>query len=536
MRPVPRFLLNFDLARLLVAKTDVLIIGSGLAGLYTALKLAGRYRVLVVTKDDPEANATALAQGGIAAALAEADSPQLHFEDTLAAGAGLGCPAAALALAREGPARVGELLALGVPFDREDGRLALGREGAHSRHRILHAGGDATGKLIWQTLAARVAGEAKIRLLPKTVAVDLLTADGRCAGALVLFPDGSPGVILAGATVLACGGAGRLFPVTTNPPGATGDGVAMAYRAGAEVMDLEFFQFHPTALAHPGAAGFLVSEAVRGEGAVLRNEAGERFMPAYHPLAELAPRDVVARAMAFEMRRGQTDCVYLDLTRLDPELVERRFPTIVAACRRLGLDPRRAWLPVAPAAHYFMGGVRTDLYGRTSLPGLYACGEVACTGVHGANRLASNSLLEGLVFGARVAASLLGERLAAPPVPDLRFGDLREEGAAAEALVEERLAAVMGRWAGLVREAAGLEQAGAALDELWQVFEHAACGRRGVERRNLLLLARLLLEAALWRRESRGAHYRADFPAPDIGYRKHLLLARGREPGEIPVE
>lgn len=535
MRPVPRYVMNFSLAGMPWEEADVLIIGSGLAGLYTALKLAGHRRVIVVTKDDPAKGATELAQGGIAAALAEADSPALHFRDTMAAGAGLSSPAAARVLAEEGPERVRELIDLGIPFDREGGWLALGREGAHSRPRILHAGGDATGKIVWRALASRVAAEREIRLLPRTTAVDLLAADGRCFGALVLLPDGSPSAILAAATVLASGGAGRLFPVTTNPPVATGDGVAMAYRAGAELMDLEFYQFHPTALAHPRAAGFLISEAVRGEGAVLRNKAGERFMPGCHPLAELAPRDVVARAIAREMERLGTDFVYLDLTHLDPGLVERRFPTIVSTCRKLGLDPVREWLPVAPAAHYFMGGVRTDLFGRTSLPGLYACGEVACTGAHGANRLASNSLLEGLVFGARLAESLLESRPGRPCCPPLEFRGLREHSCDS-GTVKARIGQAMWRWVGLVREAGGLEQAAGTLERLWPLFECAAGDRPAVEARNLLLLARLMVEAAAWRRESRGAHYRSDFPEPDPGYRKHLVLVRNGEVQEIPVE
>lgn len=534
MKEVPRYLVNFSLARLPREETDILIIGSGIAGLYTALKAAGRFQVALVTKDDPGKCATDLAQGGIAAALGEADSVELHVRDTLAAGAGLSDPAAAAVLAAEGPGRVRELMDWGIPFDYQGGRLALGQEGAHSRRRVLHAGGDATGAAIWQGLAARAAGEKNIRILPETMALDLLVAGGKCYGALVLTPDGSLRAVFAAATVLASGGAGRLYPVTTNPAVATGDGLAMAYRAGAELMDLEFYQFHPTVLVHPGSHGFLITEAVRGEGAVLRNQEGDRFMPGYHPSAELAPRDVVARAIAREMARLGSGCVFLDLTHLGAELVEYRFPTITSTCRRLGLDPRRDWLPVAPAAHYYMGGVHTDLCGRTSIESLYAGGEVACTGVHGANRLASNSLLEGVVFGGRIAGDLLNRKLRHFTTPGLEYNSLREGGPALEE-AGAAVPAIMQRRVGLARDAEGLAEAAAALEVHWPLLDYPARGRREAEVRNLLLLARLLTRAAAWRRESRGAHYRTDFPEPEAAYRQRLVLARGKEDREIPV-
>jgi len=522
MQEVPRYLVNFHLRDLPCYRTEVLILGSGIAGLYLALKLSRRYRVMLVTKDEPGEGATFLAQGGIAAALGEGDSPELHLADTLAAGAGLSDPEAARVLVREAPARVGELLAWGVPFDREGSGLALGREGAHSRRRVLHAGGDATGAAVWRTLMARAGEEPRISMWPRATAVDLLTDGDRCGGALVLPEGGPPTAVLAGATVLATGGAGRIYPLTTNPPVATGDGVAMAYRAGAELTDLEFYQFHPTVLVHPGARGFLVSEAVRGEGAILRNPSGERFMCGYHPLAELAPRDVVTRAAIREMQRRGSDRVYLDLTGLAPELVERRFPTAAATCRRLGLDPRRDWLPVAPAAHYFMGGVRTDLAGRTSLEGLYACGEAACTGVHGANRLASNSLLEALVFGGRLADELLNRSALISPQFDLACDELDASGEAAQGPAPIR--EIVGGCLGPVRSEEGLAQGREALDRLWPCLYRAAHDRAQVETRNLLLLAGLMLEAASWRRESRGAHYRTDYPQADPAYRKRLVL------------
>lgn len=524
-------MVNFDLRRLPQEETDILIVGSGIAGFFTALKVACRHKVVVITKEDPSECSTDLAQGGIAAALDEGDSSELHAQDTLAAGAGLSDPGAVRILVTEGPERVKELIEWGIPFDQEGGCLALGKEGAHSRRRILHAGGDATGAAIWQGLAARAAMEKNIYLFPRTMALDLLVADGRCYGVLVLDGSGKIRAILAKATVLASGGAGRLYPVTTNPSVATGDGVAMALRAGVEVMDLEFYQFHPTVLIHPQASGFLITEAVRGEGAVLKNKAGERFMPRYHPLAELAPRDVVARAIAMEMARTGTNCVFLDVTHLEPEMLARRFPTVVSTCCKLGLELRHDWIPVAPAAHYWMGGVRTDLYGRTNLKGLYAGGEVACTGVHGANRLASNSLLEAIVFGGRIAADFFEGNWKIRGSPALSYNLLEEStpSKGKEAAFGPFIQGIMERWVGLVRQGQGLKEAAAQLDSLWPLFKREARSRREAEMRNLLLLSRLIVEAAAWRRESRGAHYRADFPEPDPVYCKHLVLCRGKE-------
>ncbi|MDN5346456.1 MAG: L-aspartate oxidase [Clostridia bacterium] len=534
---LPQYLVNFKLAELPQEETDVLIIGSGIAGLYAALKLSTGYRVMLVTKEEAENGSTELAQGGIAAALGENDSPAAHFEDTLRAGAGLCDRDAVAVLVEEGPRRVRELIELGVPFDREDGKLALGREGAHSRRRIVHAGGDATGDVIWRCLAARAWQEPRITVRQGVMALDLLVADKRCYGALVW--EGASNrikAVFAGATVLASGGAGRLFPVTTNPPVATGDGLAMAYRCGAEVVDLEFFQFHPTVLAHPAAGGFLISEAVRGEGAVLRNSRGERFMPAYHPLAELAPRDIVSRAISAEMERHKAAHVFLDLTTIQPAVLERRFPRIVAACRKLGLEPTRDWVPVAPAAHYFMGGVRTDVWGRTNIDGLYACGEVACTGVHGANRLASNSLLEGVVFSARIAEFLLGESPLRRPqrVPPFIFQGLKEGG------LEKR--ADLSWLQRLVQEKVGLCRNGPELQDCLRELEVrlndlglAADSRTAAAWANLLTVAWLMARAAAWRQESRGAHYRLDFPASRPEWVKRLVLSREEGIKEVKV-
>src|SRR3984957_4758084 len=388
---------------------DFLVIGAGIAGLSAAIRLAAVGTVLVVTKEELAESNTAYAQGGIAVAMGGEEDVSLHLEDTMNAGDGLVNRQAAKVLVEEGPLRVDELLQWGTGFDRHDGKLMLTREGAHSRNRILHANGDATGAEIGRSLLAHARALKNITLLEWTMCVDLLARGDEVTGLTVLDKEDQLHTIHARDVLLASGGAGQVYSDTTNPAVATGDGIAMAYRAGAEISDMEFYQFHPTALSLSGVPRFLLSEALRGEGAYLRNAKGERFMERYHPLLELAPRDVVARAITREgmgARPGETLPVYLDMrhvTSVDPDA---RFPGISAFLHQHGLDLARDLIPVRPAAHYLMGGVRTDVDGRTSLPGLYAAGEVACTGVHGANRLASNSLLEGLVFGARAAESM----------------------------------------------------------------------------------------------------------------------------------
>ncbi|MGH9000703.1 MAG: L-aspartate oxidase, partial [Acidimicrobiia bacterium] len=404
----------------MVEDADVAVLGSGVAGLSVALTLArSGGRVVLVTKGELAASATRYAQGGVAAALAPADSPELHFSDTLSAGGGLCDPDAVRVLCGEGPLRVRDLMNLGATFDGSGpaGGLALAREGGHSVPRVVHAGGDATGFEVERALLAAVA-DAGVEVREHWLATGLVVDPSGCAGVSGLAPSGARFAVRATHVVLACGGAGQLFSVTTNPTLSTGDGVAMALVAGAAVADVEFVQFHPTALHHPVMPRPLLSEALRGEGARLRDEAGVAFMAAEHPLADLAPRDVVARAITRRLTERSLDHLWLDATGIDG--FAERFPTIWRACSDVGLDPRTEWLPVAPAAHYLCGGVVTDLSGAASIPGLWACGEVACTGVHGANRLASNSLLEGLVFGRRVADAIRSGRRGATETGAMR--------------------------------------------------------------------------------------------------------------------
>ena len=513
---------------------DVLVVGSGVAGLSCAVRLATleKARVGVLTKGALAQSTTRFAQGGVAAVLpGDEDSTDSHLADTLAAGAGLCDEAAVRVLVDEGSARVTELIALGAVFDRlPSGALARALEGGHSSPRILHAGGTATGAEVERALVAAV-GESAASLLEHWFALDLIVEDGRCAGVAALAPDGSRQEVRAGAVVLACGGAGQLFAVTTNPDEATGDGIAMALRAGVAVADLEFVQFHPTALHHPAMPRPLISEALRGHGAILRNAAGERFVD------ELAPRDVVSRAIARELARSGTDHVFLDCTSIDS--FKSRFPTIAQALGTAGLDPATDLLPVAPAAHYLCGGVLTDLDGRTSLPGLLAAGEVACTGVHGANRLASNSLLEGMVFAARASEAVSAGRLEAEAtgvfaegaVPLSRLGRLQPATPGGDARLDpaegrRALQAEMSANAGVVRDASSLAGAAKVVGELEVAFT-SSTRAAGAEMANLCLIARALLQAATERRESRGAHTRADHPASSEELRRRLVFGEG---------
>ncbi|MFI6673496.1 L-aspartate oxidase [Kribbella sp. NPDC050470] len=496
---------------------DVVVIGSGIAGLTAALKARELGSVLVVTKDVVASGSTQWAQGGIAAALSPEDSPEEHLQDTLVAGAGLCDPDAVRALVTEGPDAVRDLIDLGARFDTVDGDLSLTREGGHHRNRIAHAGGDATGAEIERALVAAVKRADDIRLVEHALVIDLQTAaDGAVAGVtLHVMGEGQldgVGAIRSRVVILASGGIGQLYAATTNPSVSTGDGMALALRAGAKVRDLEFVQFHPTVLwLGKSAKGQqpLVSEAVRGEGAFLVDHEGNRFMQGQHELADLAPRDIVAKAIMRQMLATGKDHVYLDARHFGDEKWRVRFPTILASCRSHGIDPVRELIPVAPACHYSSGGVWTDLHGQTSVPGLFACGEVACTGVHGANRLASNSLLEGLVFARRIAAHL------ADGLPELREPavDTRVPGLVDADVVPE-VQRVMTVGSGVIRSAAGLAEAGAALGKL---IEQPAGepGTPGWEATNLVTVASALIAAATEREESRGSHWREDHPDRD---------------------
>jgi L-aspartate oxidase len=511
-------------------RTDHLVLGSGIAGLRAALSLARHGSVLVVTKDQPTESNTGYAQGGVAVAVGADDEPRLHLEDTVRAGAGIVTASAARVLVEEGPDRIRELLAWGARFDREDGRVHMTREAAHSRSRVLHALGDATGFEMVRTLLVQTQRTEGIEVRSFSCSTDLEVEDGRVIGCRFLGSGGEEVQVLAGATLLATGGAGQVFAETTNPEVATGDGVAMAFRAGATLLDMEFVQFHPTALAIEGAPRFLISEAVRGEGGRLVNARGERFVD------ELLPRDQVARAIARENLGGKGP-VRLDVTHLDPERVRTRFPRIHATCLRYGIDLTKEPVPVTPAAHYVMGGVASDLQARSTLPGLYVAGEVACNGVHGANRLASNSLLEGLVFGARAAEAMIAD---APKPPRIVPREPRVASAAhpSEAVVAAARQSVQRRtWEslGLTRDAFGLRGLLDFLKGLGAGLSPVPGSREAAELRNLTHVATAMARSALFREESRGSHYRSDFPVPDPRFLGHTSLdARG--PRLVPVE
>lgn len=505
-----------------VRETDYLIIGAGIAGLRAAITLCESGRVLVVTKEALGESNTNYAQGGIAVAMGGDEDVSLHLEDTIRAGDGLVNPEAARILVEEGPLRVEELLQWGTGFDRENGKLMLTREGAHSRSRILHANGDATGAEIGRSLLAHAREQKNITLLEWTATADLLTKDGTVTGALLLDRAGELIAVYARAILLASGGAGQVYSDTTNPAVATGDGIAMAWRAGADISDMEFYQFHPTALSLPGIPRFLLSEALRGEGAYLRNARDERFMERYHPLLELAPRDVVARAITREGLGpgGESLPVYLDMRHVKGINLHRRFPGISAFLLQFGLELSRDLIPVRPAAHYLMGGVRTDVDGQTSLPRLYAAGEVACTGVHGANRLASNSLLEGLVFGARAACAM--RNIGSPHTAEGPLPEYAISSAENESQILKDLRRQMWQNAGLLRDAAGLIRMQQILQS---ISAKPAANRHSLESANLRAVAGLIVMSALAREESRGAHYRNDFSRrDDAGFAKHSVV------------
>jgi L-aspartate oxidase len=509
------------------AQADFLVVGAGVAGLRAAIDLAAAGSVTVLAKREVSDSNTQWAQGGIAAALSDEDEISLHLQDTLQAGDGLCNPEAAKVLVEDAPDRIEELIQWGTEFDRQGTKLTFGREGAHSRNRILHAHGDSTGREILRALYAKAQTLKNISVMEFEFSTDLIVEAGRICGIHLITEKGHQEQMGASAVLLATGGLGQLYRNTTNPGVATGDGVAMAFRAGAEVSDMEFIQFHPTALYLKKAPRFLLSEALRGEGAYLRNLEMDRFMPKYHPMAELAPRDVVARAIVHELdvSRAKDPVVYLDLTHLDPDHVKARFPRIYATCLQYNIDITTELIPIRPAAHYAMGGIRSDLNGRSTLPGLYVAGEAAATGVHGANRLASNSLLEGLVFGARAGQAMrkeLGKHAATirPAQPLASNGPI-------DAPIEQVMGEIqdlMWRDVGIVRTEATLKR---ALDQLTEVCARVAHPqtRRAFEARNIHLVGTLVARAALAREESRGAHYRLDFPAHnDVKFLKHSVI------------
>ena len=504
-------------------RTRFLVVGSGVAGLHTAWRASEHGNVLLLTKRSLFDSATSYAQGGIAAALGAGDSPSLHRRDTLAAGAALCDAAAVQVLVEEGPARVRELHAAGADFDLEPdtGRFRLGREAAHSRKRIVHAHGDQTGAEVARTLIHRVRRSKRIRVLEKARVLDLIVERGQCVGVRASVA-GVATEIIADATVLATGGGGQVYRYTTNPQVATGDGYAIAHRAGVTLADMEFVQFHPTALDTPENPLALISEAVRGEGATLVNDTGARFMKKAHKLAELAPRDIVARAIVRQQRAGHR--VFLD-ARKQASTFARRFPGILVLCKARGIDPRRDLIPVTPAAHYMMGGIVTDLAGRSSLDRLYAVGEVSRTGVHGANRLASNSLLETVVFAKRVIARTIdsADTCAEGSAEVHRLSE--PHATEAPALTREALRDLMWADVGIVRRGDAM-QCAAKMLAAWAASPLEPRDRESVELAGMLTCARLIAEAALAREESRGAHYRRDFPETLEGWRRHLVFAR----------
>jgi len=513
--------------------TDVLVIGGGLAGLRAALAVDRRLEVLVVSKGTLQQSCSAHAQGGIAGVFDPEDRFEDHIADTLKVGGGLCDPEAVESVVHEAPERIRELIDWGTKFDQVGDRLALGREGGHGRKRIVHALGDETGKEVMRVVIRRVREAPNIEVWENTFSIDLLTHEGTCRGAVVWNRQHGKTMIWAKQTILASGGIGQLYRETTNPEVTTGDGIAMAYRAGAELKDLEFVQFHPTVLYIAGSSRHLISEATRGEGAYLVDRRGRRFMTDYDPRGELAPRDVVSLAIVNQMERTRHPCVYLDMTHLDPQKVQTRFPGIAAVCREFKLDITRDRIPVRPGAHYMMGGVSVDLQGRTTLPGLWAAGEVTASGLHGANRLASNSLLEALVFGVRAgrgAAQAAGEMkddFAAPPLSNARLNPSGEPLDLAD--IRNSVKSVMWRNVGVRRDQEGLEEAAENIDR-WSryVLARQFGDPTGWELQNMLLLARLIVTAALERKETRGAHVRTDFPqTDDANWRRHVTFRLG---------
>lgn len=517
-----------------IKTVDFLVIGGGVAGLRAAIELAPKGSVLVLTKDTISESSTGYAQGGIAVALSDEDEVCIHFEDTMKAGDGLCREDAVRAMVEEGPGYILELISWGAEFDREGSRLSFTMEAAHTRRRILHSHGDSTGKEVERALIKKARTYSTISRYDFAFTLDLIIKDNRCIGATVLRGD-SVINIFAKAVILATGGAGQLYSRTTNPMISTGDGIAIAYRAGAQVIDMEFIQFHPTTLYSRGAPQFLLSEAMRGEGAALKNIHGIRFMPEYHEMAELASRDTVTRAIVSEMVKTKSKHVYLDLTHLDKDFVKNRFPQIYATCLQYDIDITEDKVPVCPAAHYIMGGVSTNLHGETSIEGLFAAGEVACTGVHGANRLASNSLLEGLVFGARAGKKAVSYLNSTPSVPESAERKIIETDESSPASIDAEkirssLRQIMWKKVGIIRCEKSLTAARGWLRKWGFILDTTFINRREAELRNMLTVSHLITEAALLRKGSVGAHYRSDFTARGEQWERHTAFNKTKTP------
>ncbi|MDX9882353.1 MAG: L-aspartate oxidase [Prolixibacteraceae bacterium] len=510
---------------------DTIVIGSGLAGLTAAYHASRFGTVAVITKSQLDTSNSYYAQGGIAAVMGETDSFDLHIHDTLVAGRGLCDYDAVEILVREGQERVKELIGMGMNFDQENGRFVLGLEGGHSKRRILHAGGDATGKALTCFMLEKVVKQSSIRSFEYTAAVKLLVDGGYCHGVQAIdFATGKNIVFTSQATILATGGLSRVYDRSTNPHTATGDGIAMAYEAGAEIADVEFIQFHPSALYLPGQEAFLISEAVRGEGAWLLNPKGERFMKDIHPQAELAPRDVVAFSIYKQLQKHNCDFLYLSLAHLDHEKIKLRFSTIYQKLLEFGLDLSTDLIPIAPAAHYMVGGIRTDLNGETNIPGLFACGEVASTGVMGANRLASNSLLECLVFGKRASEKAHRKNYSRWEPLNIRPIEVDTENENLFLETKNKIAGMMSRNVGIVREKPALEETIRDLEKIEKIIPPKNPGYNYLKIRHIVDTCLLISRAALVRKESRGGHIRGDFQKQNPDFRAHIIQQKNNNP------